>query len=318
MWPNLDQMGTVPKQKLPFGSCSHFGWQSLTLGAPMSFKLIVNADDFGLTKGVNRSVLDCHLAGGVTSTTLMVNMAAAEDAAEIARRHQTLGVGLHFNLTSGRPVTPAHLLSSLVDDDGNFLGRGELIRRVLSGRVSSVEIASELEAQWRRLQDLGIHPTHIDSHQHVHALPQIFRVVSHVCALEDVSLRVTWRWPGRLQRKSLRRRLSEAVLESMTSRCMALKPVNVRTNDGLCSVFDLDQPPESLSEASYYKLLDAYRDGVVELMVHPAEVDLELRSQTQITTTSAVENMLLRSAFLLGYVKRRQGRLVNYSDLGRT
>lgn len=281
----------------------------------MSLFLIVNADDFGLTRGVNRAILACHLAGSVTSTTLMANMAAAEDAADIAREHPSLGVGLHFNLTIGRPITPSTRVPSLVDGDGQFLSRAELIKRALLRKVSSTELQTELQAQWRRLQALGVEPTHVDSHQHVHALPQVFQVVSLACADAGVPLRMTWRWPGVRGRKSLRRHIKEAVLQAATRRCAALKPGTVGVNDGLCSVFDLDQAPTALSESSYRDLLDVYSGGVVELMVHPAEVDNELAGHTQITDVSAMENRLLRSGFLREYAACRQGRLTSYADI---
>lgn len=280
----------------------------------MDFRLIVNADDFGLTAGVNRAILACHLDGAVTSATLMVNMAATEDAAAIARAHSTLGVGLHFNITQGAPVAGASRVASLADDQGQFLARGRLWRRALCGGVRTDHIAAELDAQMARLKALGVRPTHIDSHQHVHALPQVFAAVADFAAAERLPLRITWRWPGRIERKALRRRASEAVLEAMTRRCVARKPSDVRANDGLCSVFDLNVEPGSLTNESYAALLDPYADGLVELMVHPAEVDAELQGKTEITGVSDVETRLLRSTFLADYLRRRGGRLVTYAE----
>lgn len=281
----------------------------------MTLSLIVNADDFGLTTGVNRSVLACHLAGSVTSTTLMANMDAAEDAATIAREYPSLGVGLHFNLTTGLPLAPAASVGTLLDDDGRLLTRGRLLRRAMSGTLRSEHVENEFVTQLARLRALGVQLTHVDSHQHVHAVPQIFEVVSRASAAAGLPLRLTWGWPGRVSRKSLRRRFSEAVLQTMTRRCVSLKPANVRSNDGLCSVFDLNETPASLSEASYLRLLDVYRGGVVELMVHPAEVDEELAEKTVITEISDVENRLLRSRFLREYVIGRHGRMATYREL---
>jgi predicted glycoside hydrolase/deacetylase ChbG (UPF0249 family) len=281
----------------------------------MSLSLIVNADDFGLTSGVNRAVLACHLAGAVTSATLMVNMEGAEEAAAIARAHPSLGIGLHFNLTAGRPLAPAHSVPTLTDHSGRLLTRAQLLRRVFLGTMPSEEIEIELLAQLARLKALGIQPTHIDSHQHVHALPPIFKIVSRLSASAGLPLRVTWRWPGGAVRKSMRRRASEAVLRAMTQRCAALRPANLHCNDGLCSVFDLNAPVSSLTHEAYAHLLDAYGAGVVELMVHPAEVDEELAGKTAITDVSAVENRLLRCAFLAKYVARRNGRMITYREL---
>jgi chitin disaccharide deacetylase len=281
----------------------------------MTFLVIVNADDFGLTSGVNRSILSCHLSGSVTSTTLMTNMPACEEAGEIGRTHPSLGVGLHFNLTSGRPISDPGKVPSLTDEGGNLVSRGELMKRALFGALRPEHVETEFFAQIARMKALGLRPSHIDSHQHVHAAPSIFRVVSRAAEAEGVPMRLTWRWAGRAVGKPLRRRLSDSVLDRMTRRCVDAKPASVRTNDGLCSVFDLCEPPPLICERSYSRLLDAYQTGTVELMVHPALVDDELRHKTQITAVSAVEDKLLRSGFLREYVERRGGRLASYRDL---
>jgi chitin disaccharide deacetylase len=281
----------------------------------MSLLVIVNADDFGLTSGVNRSILSCHLSGSVTSTTLMTNMPGCEEAAEIGRAHPSLGIGLHFNLTSGRPISDPKSVPTLTDERGNFLSRGELMKRALFGALRPEHVQTELAAQLARMRSVGLRPSHIDSHQHVHAAPSIFRVVSRAAHAEGIPMRVTWRWAGRIAGKPLRRRVSEAVLDRMTRSCVDRNPTSVRTNDGLCSLFDLCEPPSVICERSYVRLLDPYRTGTVELMVHPAIVDDELRAKTQITPVSAMEDKLLRSGFIREYVERRGGRLASYRDV---
>ena len=84
-------------------------------------RLIVNADDFGLAGSVSTGIIDVYQSGQLSSTTLMVNMPGTEEAVDLAERHPGLGVGLHFNLTEGRPLTDA---LSLVDSDGAYLLRG--------------------------------------------------------------------------------------------------------------------------------------------------------------------------------------------------
>ncbi|MFA5809280.1 MAG: ChbG/HpnK family deacetylase [Thermoleophilia bacterium] len=144
-------------------------------------KLIVNADDFGLTEGVNRGILECHERGVVTSTTLLVNGDDARAAAEAAAEHPQLGVGLHLNLTSGKPVLAAGKVSSLIDDEGFFPGMFTMVRRLISGRARRDELAAEVQAQIDKCIELGIKPTHIDSHHHLHALPRLRSVVCDVC-----------------------------------------------------------------------------------------------------------------------------------------
>src|SRR5262245_40796711 len=84
-------------------------------------RLIVNADDFGLTAGVNRAIIEGHTRGAITSATLMANMPAFDAAVRLAKDHPSLGVGLHINITQGRPVADASRVSSLINDRGEFL-----------------------------------------------------------------------------------------------------------------------------------------------------------------------------------------------------
>lgn len=283
----------------------------------MTLSVIVNADDFGLTAGVNESILACHLMGSVTSTTLMVNMDGARHAAEIARAHPSLGVGLHFNLTQGAPCSIRSTVSSLIDEAGQFHPRSTIIKMSMLGRIDPSHVRAELLTQLGRMAELGLKPTHIDSHQHVHSIPLIFAVVSQIAESMSLPLRMTWGWPGRAPGKSLKRRLSELALDLLNKRCARLKSPSLLINDGLCSAFDLTSSGTPLTESSYITLLSAYSSGFVELMVHPAIVDEGLRQMTEITKISASENLLLRSDFLNTYLAQRGGRLARYSDIAK-
>lgn len=281
----------------------------------MAISVIVNADDFGLTEGVNRSIIACHQAGNVSSTTLMANMGAAGHAARLALENRGLAVGLHFNLTTGRPLSAPEAVSSLLRPDGGFLGRGQLILRALSGRLVFSQVAAELEAQLDRMRALGLSPSHVDSHQHVHAIPLVFKALAAAAGREGVPLRLPLQWPGRMAGKSYRRKLSEFALRWMLWLSRRHLPDRLRVNDGLCSVFDLGVSPRDISPSAYFRLLDAYDRGVIELMVHPAVVDDELGALTAITGVSAVEDRLLRTGFLKGYLDARGATLISYRNL---
>lgn len=280
-----------------------------------SLLVIVNADDFGLTRGVNASIVACHRAGSLTSATLMANMEATEDAAMLAAGSPDLGVGLHFNITQGAPLSAPERVTSLIDADGQFMERSLLLRRALAGRINPMHVLAELNAQHGRIRELGITPSHFDSHQHAHAIPVVFKVVAEHAKAMGLPVRVPRRWPGRSAGKSLRRRLSEVALQAMVGRCLALAPAGLATNDGLCSIFDLQRSPSALKADDYVLLLAAYATGVVELMVHPGVADGELSSKTAIAEVSAVEDRLLRTDFIRAHVSSRGGKLVTYRDV---
>jgi predicted glycoside hydrolase/deacetylase ChbG (UPF0249 family) len=144
-------------------------------------RLIVNADDFGLTRGVNRAVIECYQQGIVTSATLMVNGDAAVEAALAAADNTGLGVGLHLNLTSGTPMLPPEGVPTLVGRDGKFPGFRQALWRLSTGRARAHELEEEIMAQIDRLLKLGVRPTHIDSHHHLHAHPRLRSIISKVC-----------------------------------------------------------------------------------------------------------------------------------------
>jgi chitin disaccharide deacetylase len=148
---------------------------------PLTKRLIVNADDFGMTEGVNRGILESHRHGIVTSTTLLATGAAFESAVAAGREHPRLGIGVHLNLSEGRPVSPPAEIPSLVDPQGRLhLTPGKLCFAIITGRVRMAEIETELRAQITKAMNAGIIPTHVDGHMHVHVLPGVSKAVVKV------------------------------------------------------------------------------------------------------------------------------------------
>ena len=140
--------------------------------------IIINADDFGLCRGVNKGIAEAHTLGVLTSATLMVNMPAAEEAVEIAHKLSNLGVGIHLNLTDGKSLSRNSNVDLLLDDTGDFAfkaGKLSLIS-LISAKVRKA-IETELAAQIQWVIDRGIRPTHLDSHKHIHNFPPIFKIV---------------------------------------------------------------------------------------------------------------------------------------------
>ncbi|MFH1369860.1 MAG: ChbG/HpnK family deacetylase [Planctomycetota bacterium] len=144
----------------------------------MDKRLIINADDFGLSKGVNKGIVEAHTKGVLTSATIMVNMPAAEQAVELTKKLPNLGVGVHLNLTNGKPVSRDQSVKLLLNTEGNFgLSAGKLaLASLVTGKVRAA-IEAELSAQIQWVIERGIKPTHLDSHKHIHAFPLIFRIV---------------------------------------------------------------------------------------------------------------------------------------------
>jgi hopanoid biosynthesis associated protein HpnK len=141
-------------------------------------RLIVNADDFGLTEGINRGIMVVHRDGILTSTSLLANGPAFDQAIAASQQLPQLSVGVHLNISEGRPVSPAARIPSLVNERGElYLSPLQLWMRILGRRISLEDIHAECRAQVLKLFDAGLRPSHLDGHLHVHVLPQLSPIV---------------------------------------------------------------------------------------------------------------------------------------------
>lgn len=138
-------------------------------------RLIVNADDFGFTSGVNRGIVEAHSRGIVTSSTLMANGPAFADAAHLAKTVPTLSIGCHVVLIDGQPVLSAELVPSLTRAGNLRDGVITFAARAIAGSIDADEITAEATAQIRKIQAAGIPVSHIDTHKHTHLFPKILR-----------------------------------------------------------------------------------------------------------------------------------------------
>ena len=148
----------------------------------MTTRLIVNADDFGLTSGVNRAILELHQAGVLTSATLMARAAATDEAIAIARATPTLGVGCHVVLVDGEPVLSPDVIPGISDAARRqFLPKlGQFLARIHT-QSAPAQVAQQIEmearAQIQALLAKGVALTHVDTHKHTHMFPRVLRPV---------------------------------------------------------------------------------------------------------------------------------------------
>ncbi len=143
-----------------------------------SRRVVFNADDFGLSANTNEGVIAAHENGVIKSVSIVASGPAFEQAAEYARAHVALDVGVHFALCDGRPVSDPAKVRSLVDANGAFpRNHAAFVRRWLGGGIRLDEVAAELRAQIEKTRRSGLRISHLDSHQHLHALPGILPLV---------------------------------------------------------------------------------------------------------------------------------------------
>ena len=273
-------------------------------------RLIVNADDFGLTSGVNRAIVELHHAGVLTSATLMARARATEEAIEMARATPTLGVGCHVVLVDGKPVLPAREIPYLADPVGErfkpTLGSFvvELCRSGLGltgsryfGRHLTRDIEAEAYAQMALLQERGVALDHVDTHKHTHMFPAVLRPVLRAARRAGIG-RVRNPFEPAWSRRATRgaswvRRAEVAVLARMERAFRRIvAEEGFVTTDGALGVLATG----SLDAGTVRALLGAMPEGMWELVAHPGYNDADLaRARTRLLASRAVEQEALRA-----------------------
>lgn len=293
---------------------------------PLEKLLIVNADEFGLTEGVNEAIVDCHQNGLVTSTTLMTNTWAFEDALSRAAENPGLGVGIHVNLTFGFPAAPTKRVRSLVGRDGRLLPRSLLLRRWISNSLRIEDVETELRAQVEKAMGAGLEPSHLDSHQNTMMIPGVLRIFLKVAGEMQIPLRLPYEPPNFDGFASVLKNFAtwRHAKKRVTSRLCglgrsALHEGGVRTIDRVYSLPSCFMPPAFDVAERYEALISRVGSGVSELLTHPGRADERLEAFLGGSRARAKdrekEHAALVSERLKKAVRRHDIRLINYREL---
>ena len=239
-------------------------------------KLIVNADDLGLTPGVNRGVVRAFQDGIVTSASLLVTGSAFDDAVALARQNPELDVGLHLTLVEEQSILGREVLPTLVDESGRFpRTSGELLRRALLARISWDEVEREIAAQIARFQNTGLRLSHLDSHQHLHMFPPVFQIVRRLTrGMDNVWIRNPagpWRKSPDVRMGRWVQRLGLNLTSVSTQALLGLRVPQMP--DGMYG-FEVGG---CLTRSALEQILRKIPDGLYELICHPGEDDTETR-----------------------------------------
>lgn len=223
------------------------------------------ADDFGLSAGINRGVATAYREGIVTSTSLLANAARWEGAVSTALRLPGLKVGVHLTLVGGVPVLDPARIPSLAPEGGRFRESWrEFLPAWLAGWIDREEALSEWRAQIRRVLDSGLKPAHLDSHQHLHVLPDLWVIALELAREFGIPrIRVPREQGAALPGARPGRRLARRAL-SLVARCPLLNGA-----PRSCDRFFGGAEAGHLSISSLGSILRAIPEGWSELMVHP-------------------------------------------------
>ncbi|MGH9497715.1 MAG: ChbG/HpnK family deacetylase [Terriglobales bacterium] len=281
-------------------------------------RLIVNADDFGLTAGVNRGIVEAHQNGIVTSATLMANGAGFDDAVALAKANPKLSVGCHVLLVDGTPILEAARVQSLIEGMRFRRDISGFAWRAVLGKLESGEIEAEVAAQIRKLQDAGIAVSHIDTHKHTHMFPQVLRPLlraARACgvrAIRNPFGRIVFSLAAR--NPEMWKRYSQvALLNTWEKRFReAVAAAAMTTTDGSLGVVATG----SLDESVLRFTLENVPAGTWEFVTHPGYNDADLAGvHTRLRESRDVELGILSSADTRRLLDRKGIQLASYLDL---
>lgn len=283
-------------------------------------RLIVNADDFGLTAGVNRAIAESNRAGVVTSTTLMANAQASEAAIDLAKAQPSLKTGCHIVLIDGVPL--AANLPSLTNGSRRF--RTSLKQFAIAAvrkQIAVEEIQREVEAQIRQIQSRGITLTHVDSHKHTHMFPHVLLPLlraAKACGVRAVRnpFEPTHSWPTGMVLSTpgiWLRSVGVMAFQMFASAFRrAINEEGMVSTDGTVGI----AVTGLLDQQKLLRILEALPEGTWELVCHPGYSDADLQAAgTRLTQSREIELSALTSADTKKALARHQIELISYADL---
>jgi len=288
-------------------------------------RLIVNADDFGFTPGVNRAIAEAHTRGIVTSSTLMANGRAFDDAVRLAKTMPRLSVGCHVVLIDGEPVLDAELLPSITSASSRGArfrdGLKSFALRALAGGLDTGEIEAEASAQIRKLQAAGISVSHVDTHKHTHLFPTVLRPLLRAarrCGVQAIRNPFGPRKPLKssvlLKRPSLWTRYAEVrLLGTLASKFRdAAKREGMVTPDGTLGIVVTG----ALDERLFRVIAEIIPDGTWEFVCHPGYNDDDLKSaRTRLRESRETELRVLTMPEARELLLQQGIELISYGDL---
>lgn len=267
-------------------------------------RLIINADDFGQTPGINRSVAELHQAHALTSATLMTTSSFFEEAVAVAKASPSLEVGCHVVLTDGISALPAAQIPSLADGNGQLRASlGRFAADLHLGRIRAAEIEAEAAAQIRRIQAAGLRVSHVDTHKHTHMFPRVLRPLlraAQACGVPAIRNPFEPDWALRATPSAGRlRRFAVVALESQRQTFLRLvRDAGMATTSGTIGVLatgtlDVATTLDRLLAA----LPQTPADAVWELVSHPGYPDSHLDAvRTTLRASRGLEHAALLEA----------------------
>jgi len=311
-------------------------------------RLIVNADDFGLTAGVNRGILEAHAGGVVSSATLMANGAAFADAVTAARSTPNLSVGCHVVLVDGTPVSPPGALDTLMairsaEPEKFYSSLSAFAARAMLGGFDRDQLVAEVTAQIRKIQAAGLEVTHLDSHKHAHIFPEILAALlraARICGVRAIRNPIVpinaiparqfkgkprlWKRYGQVRMlhsfsRQFRERTKRAGLLTPDGVVGIIETGSLGTRDDSKDASSRDSTVGSPGSSLLRQTLACLPEGTWEFVCHPGYSDADLRATgTRLVDSRDEERRLLTSPKLRQFLEEQKIRVIGYREFVET
>ncbi|MGB9858158.1 MAG: carbohydrate deacetylase [Dictyoglomaceae bacterium] len=289
----------------------------------MGKKIIINADGFGFTPGINKGIIETINNGIVTSTSCVVNFPYIEEVSIIKNEFKKISIGIHFNLSVGKPISPPSKVSTLIDENGEFWG--DLFpRKLLSGKIKYSEMIRELDAQVKVLIDLGVMPTHWDGHQNKHLYFQFFFAAMSVAEKYKIfRMRTHRRYIFLLNPQNRKGRMLKYyitnphrfVSHSYSRFLMKLAQYRgFKMADRLITPAYADESKKFLL-STWLTLLEYLPDGINEIYCHPGFTDEILKKYAKYVSEREEEVKVLTSHELRRIIIENNIELISFKDI---
>lgn len=253
-------------------------------------RVIINADDFGLSAAVNRAIVHAYEAGALSSTSLMVGGDVAQEAITIARQHSDLAVGLHVSFADVKPSLPLDAVSMLVRD-GRFPSDDRLLHLAVRSAEGRRQIRAEIAAQIAAFHATGLVCDHINTHRNVHLRPAIGVIILHEAARAKIpTIRIPW---------------DPAAVMGIINIMRFVRFASLRR---LAALYRLRSPDLSIGRiwdaAQLAEVLSTLLQGVTEIYCHPVQTEADEAHQFADDLPSLLSedvSTALRGVLLHGY-----------------
>lgn len=277
-------------------------------------RIILNADDFGRHELINSAVRKSVQNGALRSATLMPTGKAFNDAVEIMKSEKNLGVGAHLTLVDDTPLSPKETIPTLVGEDGKFYPNYlSFLKAYFTGNISRDDIKRELAAQFEKLERTGQKFTHIDSHQHLHHAPGILQIALELAKKSDIfKMRISHTPLFSGDSTNIKQFIGRFGLFTLASYAKVIgKNKGFKYPDNFTGIVAGDAVDEKFLMNEIYNL----KDGVTEVMMHPAEDNATITAISGWDHDFIAEYKAASSKKIAEILFENNINIINYSSL---